>query len=382
MLKSKIIGLVLLSFGTFYTAIAQSAGENLEVTMVEEFVISDTKSQISEFIFGEPETIFTDSEGNIYITDSKSLKIWVFDDKGNYLKSIGNEGKGPGEFLELNLAFINNRDEIYVPDPMQFRVTKFNTNGDVLNTISTSRAQDINFFRQVLPLDTNRFLVLYYKSGEGRFAKYSRKGLFHVWNNDFQKEVTAYGKFEQLGFNEPSYGRRSIRNKVGTMAQQQNGNILLAPFLYEGNILTYKKQQNGWHYESSIIGLKSNQPAWVELDENDPEAGSIHTYGLETVYGTVNILSSGIFTLNSNYIVHFSVQKNNNKDNEEWGFGVEVFDKKLEYQGYYPLETLDRPYTLHDSLIQWKDDSGRFYMLDQEEGIPVVRVFSLDIKKK
>lgn len=360
-------------------AFCQPTNKTIEVSLVEKFVINDTESQSDEFIFGEPETIFTDSERNIYITDSKAMKIWVFDDTGNYKTSIGRRGRGPGEFLSLDFAFINNKDEIFAPDPPQFRVTKFNTDGEVLNTVSTSRSQDINFFKEVILLENEQFLILFYKEGKGKFAKYSREGLFHIWDANFQNEIANYGKFEQLGFTEPSFGRRFIRTRVGSMAQLQNGNLLLAPFLYQGKLLSYTKKQKGWEFDRSFEGFRSNQPSWVSLDENDPEAGSIHTYGMKPVYGKVNILSSGIFTLNNDYLVHFSIRKDTHPDSKVWEFGVELFDMEQKFLGYYPLETLDNLYTTSDPLVQWKDDEGRFYMLDQEEGVSVVRVFTLDI---
>lgn len=382
MKKFKTTAFLLLLFGFVYTTTAQPTNNSLEIRLVEELVLNDTKSQNSEFIFGDLETIFTDSKGNIYITDSEAMKIWVFDNKGNFQQSIGRRGRGPGEFISLDFAFISNKNEIFVPDPYQFKVTKFNTDGEVLNTVRTSSSQDINFFREVIPLDNDQFLILFYKSGKGKFAKYSREGLFHIWDTNFQDEIANYGKFEQLGFTEPSFGRRFIRTKVGSMAQLPNGNLLLAPFLYQGKILSYTKKQRGWEFDRSFEGFRSVQPSWVSLHENDPKAASIHTYGMEPVYGKVNIVSSGIFVFNNKYITHFSIRRDQETDKEDdWVFGVEIFDMEQNFLGYYPLKTLNNLYTTSDPLVQWKDDEGRFYMLDQEEDVPIVRVFTLDIQE-
>jgi len=285
----------------------------------------------------------------------------------------------------MGTAFINDKDEIYVPDPYQFRVTKFDRNGQVLHTFNTSQEQDINFFIEVHSYEDDKFLAFYYKEVPGKYAKHSRKGLFHIWSSDFQKEIAAYGKFERLGFTEDSYGRRSIRSMVGSIAKTDNGDLFLAPFLYEGNIIHYQKKANeGWEYHRSIAGYQSTQPAWVSLSENDPEAGTIHSSGMEPVYGEKNILSSGIFTLNADreYIIHFSIRRDSEAENEEWTFGAEMFDNNYKYISYFPLDTLYDFNMSHKPLVQWKDNRGQFYMLDEEQGVPVVRVFSLDIREK
>ena len=47
--------------------------------------------------------VSVDSKGRMYVTDSDENRIQVFDVDGKYLKSIGGEGQGPGEFQKLSI---------------------------------------------------------------------------------------------------------------------------------------------------------------------------------------------------------------------------------------------------------------------------------------
>ncbi len=55
-------------------------------------------------LFGVITDIITDDEGNFYMLDSQLLEVQVYSPDGEYLRTIGREGEGPGEFrLAFNL---------------------------------------------------------------------------------------------------------------------------------------------------------------------------------------------------------------------------------------------------------------------------------------
>jgi len=384
-MSKKIITSVLMILAFHQVLNGQQTGidisNSLEITVNEKFVIGAPSSSTLSGSLGDPENIFTDSKGKIYIADQGTMSIKLFDEKGSYIQEIGRRGRGPGEFLSIEYMFINDRDEFYVLDPNQFRVTKFNQSGEYLSTFNTSKkSQDINFFRQVIPLENGQFLALYKQWGAGRYAKYESDHLFHIWDSTFQDKISASGSFNELGYKD-EYGRRFLRSRVGKIIRIEKKEIILAPFLYKGTLFRYKKDGNRWQLQNRIKGYQSNQPASLTLNKNDPRAGSSHSYGEKTLYGTVNILSSGIFKFNEKYIVHFSIRKSKENE-EEWIFGVEVIDENFQFKGFYPIAVKNGIYTIYDTLVQWKDNRGQFYMLDEEQGVPVVRVFSLDIREK
>ena len=51
-----------------------------------------------EVLFGVITDIIADSEGNFFLLDSQLSEVQVYSPDGEYLRTIGREGEGPGEF--------------------------------------------------------------------------------------------------------------------------------------------------------------------------------------------------------------------------------------------------------------------------------------------
>ncbi len=78
-----------------------------------------------------------DDEDNLYVADRGWSKVFKFDSKGQFIKSFGRKGKGPGEFggRGLRISF-GNDGYIYVFDRENFRLTSFSKNGDAIKSFS------------------------------------------------------------------------------------------------------------------------------------------------------------------------------------------------------------------------------------------------------
>jgi hypothetical protein len=73
----------------------------------------------------DPQDVAMNDRGEIFVKDQKPSVIKVFDGSGNFLRSIGREGDGPGEF---RVAFLAVRgDTLITQDPQNARVSTFNT---------------------------------------------------------------------------------------------------------------------------------------------------------------------------------------------------------------------------------------------------------------
>ena len=70
------------------------------VTFEEELAINEEDAN-GNIILYKPSLIAIDSEGNICIFDSQDFSIKVFSPEGTFVKSIGRQGEGPGEFQSI-----------------------------------------------------------------------------------------------------------------------------------------------------------------------------------------------------------------------------------------------------------------------------------------
>lgn len=112
------------------TAWTDSAG----AVLVEEARWSGADGTPAEL--GEPRSLAVDGEGRVYVVDSKPSVIKVFGPDGAFVRTIGGEGEGPGEF---RVGFIAVRgDRVVLHDPRLGRTSVWDTAGTFLKSWITS----------------------------------------------------------------------------------------------------------------------------------------------------------------------------------------------------------------------------------------------------
>lgn len=95
--------------------------------------ISDKNSE-GTFTFQNISGVVADKEGNIYILDSGQFCIHIFNVSGEYLRSIGGEGQGPGEFKDMADFHINPNGLITIYDFINNRITFLNKEGKFISS--------------------------------------------------------------------------------------------------------------------------------------------------------------------------------------------------------------------------------------------------------
>jgi hypothetical protein len=88
--------------------------------------------------FGTIVAIDLDSRGNIYVLDQQVPAIRVFDRDGEYLRTIGRGGGGPGELSNgVGAVLVGAGDTLFVPDIMLQRVNRFLPDGTLAGSYPT-----------------------------------------------------------------------------------------------------------------------------------------------------------------------------------------------------------------------------------------------------
>jgi sugar lactone lactonase YvrE len=88
-------------------------------------------------LFRQPTDVAWDSQGNIYITDGYiNSRVAKFDKNGDWVKSWGTKGTGPGQFNLPHSIAIDRNDNIYVGDRSNHRIQVFDTDGKFLRMFS------------------------------------------------------------------------------------------------------------------------------------------------------------------------------------------------------------------------------------------------------
>jgi 6-bladed beta-propeller len=109
--------------------------------------IGDVDTDDENVAFRSPLDLAVDASGNIFILDSGNQRIQVFGPDGRYVRTIGREGQGPGEFTSPNSMDIDAAGRLYVLDDRQKRIQVFTSEGEVLKSMRTPAGLGINRLR-------------------------------------------------------------------------------------------------------------------------------------------------------------------------------------------------------------------------------------------
>jgi outer membrane protein assembly factor BamB len=94
-------------------------------------------------LFRQPTDVAWDSQGNTYITDGYvNSRVAKFDKNGDWVKSWGTKGDGPGQFNLPHAIAIDRNDNIYVGDRSNRRIQVFDTDGNFKRMFSIDVAPD------------------------------------------------------------------------------------------------------------------------------------------------------------------------------------------------------------------------------------------------
>jgi sugar lactone lactonase YvrE len=84
-------------------------------------------------LFRQPTDVAWDSDGNIYITDGYiNSRVAKYDKNGDWVKSWGERGTGPGQFRIPHAIAIDRNNNIYVGDRTNRRIQVFDRDGRLL----------------------------------------------------------------------------------------------------------------------------------------------------------------------------------------------------------------------------------------------------------
>lgn len=103
----------------------------------EELAIGVVEGE-EEYMFQMVNDVEADDQGNIYVVEGRLAHVRVFNESGEYLKTIGTRGQGPGEMQMPIYVQVTDQDEILVHDYTGQRLSYFSMEGVFLKQKSTA----------------------------------------------------------------------------------------------------------------------------------------------------------------------------------------------------------------------------------------------------
>ena len=176
--------------------------KKLILTKVAE--ITNSHNSDNNSYFNEISTIEIDNEQNIYIVDNKAFSIKKYNKNGNFIKSFGKHGNGPGEFSDF-FSLCLSKDTIYVLEPPKSRVHYFDIECNYIKTHKT----DTRTPQKLKAITNNIFVgtVINFIKDKSNFLVC---GKLNLYDKSFKIYSTLYEKKISIDLQSPSMTPRDV----------------------------------------------------------------------------------------------------------------------------------------------------------------------------
>jgi len=141
-------------------------GEEQRIRLELITILGNNESSDENYLFYRPMDVTMDQHDNIYILDRGNYRIQKFDKSDKYLKTIGRQGQGPGEFRGPQKIGMINKDLLYVADRENLRVEIFDSDGKRIKGIKLQ-----NFVYEFMVLNSGEIIARFPFFGTGREMK-------------------------------------------------------------------------------------------------------------------------------------------------------------------------------------------------------------------
>lgn len=148
------------------------------VDLVEELAIGVLEGP-PEYELGQVQVVAVDGAGGIYIHDSQVPALRYYDGNGQYVRTLGRKGAGPGEYQDAALGVVIRRKDgrVVMRDPRNARLNIYEPDGSPLPPVLVTSGL---FTQQATTIDTADHLYLRIMTGQPERNKPWPIALLHL----------------------------------------------------------------------------------------------------------------------------------------------------------------------------------------------------------
>lgn len=352
------------------TASAQTLSASFETVLS----IGGENTNEAAYLFRNPTGIKTDRQGTIYISDQNSSSIKKFNPSGEYIGSIGQKGRGPGEFQEITAFHVTNDGEILIFDHRSQRFSVISNSISDPESVSGMLLDDNEYIKihSIHESDSSSYYINYTDDSTflDRTITFNKLSDFSLTKS---VEVADEGFFN---FEEPFNQAALLFSSFNFLFSGQS--LYITPRHSAGRILKVDLETNK---QSTLQGKQPTLPNFKYVDESyiNRERSNMSLYSgkagrfISKIYN----VSLGVFEFNDNLIEFVFMDTDKNLLTNDIIFGVNRFSKDGEFIGFYEIpEYSNHPNESFFLKVLWKDEQDNFYIVDNS-GFSKIKVMKL-----
>ncbi|MBC8366414.1 hypothetical protein H8E52_03295, partial [bacterium] len=223
--------------------------------------------------FGLIAAINADDEGNIYVLDLQLAEVKVYDSDGIYLRSLGREGEGPGEFRFPSGMFFLPDGNLGVVQTAPGRIAGLTLEGDPLSDYPIPSREDgsTTILRTGRGVGDNLYLMLQFNQflqDEGKFHQTVQLVRADVEGNILAEFTSSKNT---LDFANAVFAEKDWDNFVNRWDLGADGQVIVAE--------TYGE------YEVSVWNNQGEKEMLIKRDIEHRKRSSAEVERLECIFG-------------------------------------------------------------------------------------------------
>lgn len=308
-----------------------------------------------QYAFAQIGDIAINSEGTIYVSDMIDHCIKAFDSNGNYIKTIGQKGQGPGEFSGPINVEIGPQDKIYVMDAWNKRVVTLDKNGVYLSSFP-------------LNIESIDNMLVDHDDGSVYLTRRPQIGMEFSINDKIIHKYNSDGSF-LFSYSQPNVmGQTKLGNEYSfpILALRQNNDIVCGyRYPYQINI----------HSPAGKLQKIITRKCSLFLEPKVYARGNFEMLMQPAVLSKIMVFSTGSFLIRivdfgESIVEEFKIKEEaRRKGKKRYNIPYSYVYDLLDSEGRL-LQSFKDP--LEDSSIFCLDDKGFAYILSAPDGIPIV----------
>jgi len=188
-------------------------------TVTEEIRLGTGLDENSIF-FASIRSIDVDHHGYLYVLDSSTQEVYVFDQDGAYVRTVGSRGSGPGQFENAAAVDVSESGEIWVMEMQLGKLTILDSEGNYLRT------ERVN---------TTGWDFWSYPGGFDELGRYNAMLLSY----DYQEEETnlVLGRFDQSFAPIDTIAIPSSPSEIERFTHSSEGSTFSASIPFQGSFI-------------------------------------------------------------------------------------------------------------------------------------------------
>jgi len=288
--------------------------ESIDAKELTKINVIGNNNDDSEPKFYLPTKVILGPEGNLYVLDVGNTNIKVVTTKGDYVRTIGGPGQGPGEFKEPVDIWIEDNN-LWVLDHSQMKISLFNLRGSYI----------FSFAVEIMPFAFtffNNSFICSHVIGENFLIEYELTGS----TSRRSGSLTSYDDIMDIS-------RQNPFQRMAYLASDRGNNIFIS-YLYKNKIDKY---------DNNLNLIKT-----VKLSDGKKEPLIHKNTNMYYVEGTE--ISSGINYVNETIYVLWK-KENSDQLDSSGNSVITAFDDELNKIESMNIPDCLKGFTITDSML-------------------------------